>query len=72
MTGSKSMELEQGQPNAVAPPSGQLPWPDARGRFGEFGGRYVPETLMHPVEELEQAYQATRSDPKFQAELALC
>jgi tryptophan synthase beta chain len=45
-------------------------WPDARGRFGEFGGRYVPETLMHPVEELEQAYQATRSDPKFQAELA--
>ena len=70
MTGSKSMELEQGQPNAVAPPSGQLPWPDARGRFGEFGGRYVPETLMHPVEELEQAYQATRSDPKFQAELA--
>jgi tryptophan synthase beta chain len=70
MTDSKSMKLEQGQPNAVAPPSGQLPWPDARGRFGEFGGRYVPETLMHPVEELEQAYQATRSDPKFQAELA--
>ena len=44
-------------------------WPDARGRFGEFGGRFVPETLMHPIEELEQAYLATRSDPKFQAEL---
>jgi tryptophan synthase beta chain len=43
--------------------------PDARGRFGEFGGRYVPETLMHPVEELEQAYQAARADPKFKAEL---
>src|SRR5436309_2250120 len=44
-------------------------WPDARGRFGEFGGRFVPETLMHPVEELEQAYEAARGDPKFQAEL---
>ncbi len=45
-------------------------WPDARGRFGEFGGRYVPETLMHPVEELEQAFQAARADSAFQAELA--
>src|SRR5579863_1383223 len=44
-------------------------WPDARGRFGEFGGRYVPETLMHPVEELEQAFTAARHDPKFKAEL---
>src|SRR3989475_723650 len=44
-------------------------WPDARGRFGEFGGRFVPETLMHPVEELERAYQAARRDPAFQAEL---
>jgi tryptophan synthase beta chain len=70
MTGSKAMELEQRQSNAVAPPSRRHLWPDARGRFGEFGGRYVPETLMHPVEELEQAYQATRSDAKFQAELA--
>ncbi|MGH9378668.1 MAG: pyridoxal-phosphate dependent enzyme, partial [Terriglobia bacterium] len=43
--------------------------PDVRGRFGEFGGRYVPETLMHPVEELERAYEATRNDPAFQAEL---
>jgi tryptophan synthase beta chain len=44
--------------------------PDARGWFGEFGGRFVPETLMHPVEELEAAYQAARRDPAFQAELA--
>ncbi|MGD1157920.1 MAG: tryptophan synthase subunit beta [Terriglobia bacterium] len=43
--------------------------PNARGRFGEFGGRYVPETLMHPVEELEQAYQLARADPNFKAEL---
>jgi tryptophan synthase beta chain len=44
-------------------------WPDARGRFGEYGGRFVPETLMHPIEELEQAYWATRRDPEFQVEL---
>ena len=45
-------------------------WPDARGRFGEFGGRYVPETLMHPVEQLEQAFEAARADSGFKAELA--
>jgi tryptophan synthase beta chain len=44
--------------------------PDARGRFGEFGGRYVPETLMHPVEELDRAYEAARSDPLFRQELS--
>jgi tryptophan synthase beta chain len=43
--------------------------PDVRGRFGDFGGRYVPETLMHPVEELERAYESARSDPKFQERL---
>ncbi|MCL5671464.1 MAG: tryptophan synthase subunit beta [Acidobacteria bacterium] len=43
--------------------------PDARGRFGEFGGRFVPETLMHAVEELEQAYASARRDQNFQAEL---
>jgi tryptophan synthase beta chain len=48
-----------------------MAWPDARGRFGEFGGRFVPETLMHPVEELERAWEAARSDPDFQAELDL-
>jgi tryptophan synthase beta chain len=63
------MELEQGQPNAVTPPPRQHSWPDARGRFGEFGGRYVPETLMHPVEELEQAFEAARADPSFKREL---
>ena len=43
--------------------------PDARGYFGEFGGRYVPETLVEPVEELERAYFAARDDPAFAAEL---
>jgi tryptophan synthase beta chain len=44
--------------------------PDARGYFGEFGGRFVPETLVEPVEELEQAYLAARDDEGFQGELA--
>jgi tryptophan synthase beta chain len=43
--------------------------PDSRGYFGEFGGRYVPETLVAPVEELERAYRAARDDPSFTAEL---
>ena len=43
--------------------------PDARGYFGEFGGRYVPETLVHAVEELERAYLAARDDEAFRAEL---
>jgi tryptophan synthase beta chain len=45
--------------------------PDAAGRFGEFGGRYVPETLMTAVQELESAYEEARADPVFEAELAL-
>ena len=43
--------------------------PDQRGYFGEFGGRYVPETLVEPVEELERAYLAVRDDPTFHTEL---
>ncbi len=38
-------------------------------RFGAYGGRFVPETLMSPIEELEQAYLQARDDPAFQAEL---
>ena len=43
--------------------------PDARGHFGPYGGRFVPETLMHPLEELTAAYQAAREDPEFHREL---
>ncbi len=39
------------------------------GRFGEFGGQYVPETVMHAVQELEAAYRQYQHDPAFQAEL---
>jgi tryptophan synthase beta chain len=44
-------------------------WPDANGRYGPYGGRYVPETLMAPVEELTRAYEAARRDPEFSAVL---
>ena len=43
--------------------------PDDRGRFGEFGGKFVPETLMAAVAELESAYQEAKADPSFQQQL---
>jgi tryptophan synthase beta chain len=43
--------------------------PDARGYFGEFGGRFVPETLVAPIEALEREYFLARDDAAFQAEL---
>ncbi|BAY16760.1 tryptophan synthase beta subunit [Nostoc sp. HK-01] len=43
--------------------------PDTQGRFGRFGGKYVPETLMPALAELEIAYQQYRNAPEFQAEL---
>jgi tryptophan synthase beta chain len=44
--------------------------PDAAGRFGEFGRRFVPETLMHALEELTDEYAQAKDDPAFQQELA--
>ena len=44
-------------------------WPDDMGRFGDFGGRFVPETLMSAIQELEHEYAAAQSDEEFQAEL---
>ena len=44
--------------------------PDRRGYFGAYGGRFVPETLVAPVEELERAYVAARSDREFQRQLS--
>ena len=43
--------------------------PDAQGHFGQYGGRYVPETLMHPLQELEAEYFRAQRDPAFQSEL---
>ncbi|MFS0710870.1 tryptophan synthase subunit beta [Brevundimonas phoenicis] len=49
--------------------SNSYAWPDAEGRFGPYGGRFVPETLMPLIHELEAAYAAAKADPSFQAEL---
>jgi tryptophan synthase beta chain len=43
--------------------------PDGLGHFGPYGGRYVPETLMHPLMELEAEYHRAQQDPEFQREL---
>jgi tryptophan synthase beta chain len=45
--------------------------PDAGGHFGRFGGKYVPEALMHALEELEQAFDDARADEEFTTELDL-
>jgi tryptophan synthase beta chain len=47
-----------------------LNMPDISGHFGPFGGRYVPETLMHPLQELEAEYFRSQHDPEFQTELS--
>ena len=44
-------------------------WPDANGRFGEFGGRYVAETLMPLVLELEEEYEKAKKDLAFIAQM---
>jgi len=44
--------------------------PDARGHFGPYGGRYVPETLMYPLQQLEEEYLKAQIDPEFQRELS--
>ncbi len=46
-----------------------FPLPDARGRFGRFGGRYVPETLVPALQALEAAYREAKADPAFVADL---
>ena len=43
--------------------------PDIHGRFGPYGGRYVPETLMHALRQLAEHYDAARADPEFQKQL---
>jgi len=50
-------------------PNAPYPFPDEKGRYGAFGGRFVPETLMHPLEELEAAYESAKNDPSFAAML---
>ena len=55
--------------NQIAPLNDYSAYPDASGRFGDYGGRYVPETLMPLVHELEAAFRAAIADPAFRGEL---
>jgi len=57
------------KPLPPALPNSLRTGPDARGHFGSFGGRYVAETLMPLILEVERAYEAAKADPAFQAEL---
>lgn len=59
-----AVDLTQEHAAAAFAPLGAVP--DARGRFGQFGGKYAPETLMPAVDELEAAYYEARRDSKFQ------
>ena len=55
--------------NQIAPLNDYSAYPDASGRFGDYGGRYVPDTLMPLVHELEAAFRAAIADPAFRGEL---
>ncbi|HET6969923.1 MAG TPA: tryptophan synthase subunit beta, partial [Phenylobacterium sp.] len=56
--------------NAPSRPNDYSAYPDAHGCFGDYGGQYVPETLMPLVHELDAAYAAAKADEGFQAELS--
>src|SRR5690349_17375214 len=75
MTQSQMVNEERAAVEASldTPTSAQSPFtsePDARGRFGQFGGKYAPETVMGALDELEAAYDAARQDPAFLAEFS--
>ncbi|MBK5930830.1 tryptophan synthase subunit beta [Halochromatium salexigens] len=64
---TRADDLAQGVPSALT--AAPYQWPDARGHFGPYGGMFVPETLMHPLTELRQAYERYLADADFLREL---
>jgi tryptophan synthase beta chain len=62
-------ELTKSNAPAPVPPAHPRHGPDALGRFGMFGGRFVPETLMDALNQLAAAYEQAKVDPEFQARL---
>lgn len=56
-------------PQAASQAASQAATPHKKGRFGAFGGQYIPETLMYAVQELDNAYTTYKNDPAFNAEL---
>jgi|SRR5262245_59905932 len=65
----RSLDIAGHLPRKPATPLGMTGGSGSSGRFGRYGGRYVPETLMAALEELEAAYDKARRDKKFQARL---
>src|SRR6056300_367753 len=63
------MSVEISDPPAQTPMPDRFSLPDDKGRFGPYGGSYVPETLYHPLRELNDAYLEAKSDPSFKKEL---
>ena len=59
------VDAERAMPNGPAEAIDFHAWPDASGHFGRYGGRFVAETLIRPLEELAAAYDAARVDPAF-------
>lgn len=62
------MQPPRAAPAAAAAPAAStagVPRPDAAGRFGRFGGKYVPETLIAALTELEDEYKKAQADPAF-------
>ncbi len=55
--------------NRLTTPTATSQVPDAAGRFGQFGGRYVPETLVSALDQLQTQYQLAQADPDFRREL---
>ena len=65
------MSVEIPQLSVPSPIPDRFSLPDRKGRFGPYGGSYVPETLFHPLKELNDAYLDAQSDPEFKNELNL-
>jgi len=69
MAVSSPVAPDQGQDQAQAQSQSPQQFPDALGRYGAFGGRFVPETLMDALARLSEAYDGVKNDPEFQATL---
>jgi tryptophan synthase beta chain len=62
--------MPQASSASTAPSPATAQVPDRSGRFGEFGRRFVPETLMHALEELTREYEKAKADRQFQTQLS--
>ena len=63
------MKSKNQQANSMSTEMSTISVPDTNGRFGEFGGRFVPETLTRALEQLTDEYDKAKRDPEFQREL---